>query len=242
MKIAIVLRQMIGPYVNGSQVTCWAIVQNLLRQGHEVHVCSILAQQELQSLQNEITKLESTGAKFSPIVFDQALINDSKSGASDGFLRKCRDFLYLGPVEDHVPSLKFRAVAGNKLRQIRPDAILCYDVHSLCATLGLHIAPKLGLVGDLWHLNLLLHWKVKKRNEPWPRRLKLGIHVHRSAKLHKTVMLDIVRDCDRNVEFASHHAKWFQENGVENMIYLPTPVEDPLADCETSSRPKPARS
>jgi hypothetical protein len=163
MKIAIVLRQMIGPYVNGSQVTCWAIVQNLLRQGHEVHVCSILEQQELQPLQNEITKLESTGAKFSPIVFDQALINDSKSGASDGFLRKCRDFLYLGPVEDHVPSLKFRAVAGNKLRQIRPDAILCYDVHSLCATFGLHIAPKLGLVGDLWHLNLLLHWKVKKK-------------------------------------------------------------------------------
>lgn len=49
-------------------------------------------------------------------------------------------------------------------------------------------------------------------------------------------MLDIVRDCDQNIEFAAHHADWFHQNGVANMMYLPTPVEDPLPECVSVSR------
>jgi len=235
MKFAVVLAQVIGPHVNGSQVACWAVVRHLLREGHEVHVCSIIEREGLEGQREQITNLERTGARFSPIVFDRVQSNGSSPGRRVGFREKCKNILCLGPVEDHVPSLKFRSLAEAKLRQIAPDGILCYDVHSLSATLGSRVAPRLGIVVDLWHRDILLHWNVRKKAESWLTRLKLGIRTRRSAKLHKEVMLRIVSDCDRKIEFAYHHAQWFRDNGIKDMIYLPTPVEDPLIDVQRSA-------
>jgi glycosyltransferase involved in cell wall biosynthesis len=237
MKFAVVINQMIGPHVNGSQVACWAVVRHLLREGHEVYVCPMLERNEVTGQKDDIHRLEEVGARFHPFLFDRELFRNPSS-QGNGILGRAKNILCRGPVEDWIPWLKLRPAAREALEAARPDAVMCYDFTALAATHKLNIAPRMGVVVDLWHMVVQERWQARRASTPALRRPFEAVHHRLLAGLHQRMMMELMADCEERIEFAPHHAEWLRRHGLSDVRYLQTPVEDPLPECKDLRAPR----
>ena len=76
MRIAAVTGHYISPSENGSQVSCWAMLEYLLGQGHEVINCPFIDDQTSTNSWNGRAAAEELGLKAYPVVYSATSLKE----------------------------------------------------------------------------------------------------------------------------------------------------------------------
>lgn len=237
MKMALITLGLPGAGYHGGAVTCWAIVKQMLANGHDVTVLSLFDNFEsnpyLASRDEQTAALKGIGAGVEFVDFNyKELVSTNYSRSKLGIVSK--PVKWLGTLVDpqvkrFFPWANLASKVENKLSMIQPDAIFCYHFDVLSAVYKTRIAPIMAGVGDLWHLPGYFRWKdkgfsVKKYLIEGPRQLG-------TAVVSKRLMLEMLSPCNRRGAFAAHYAEWFRkQNGFSDTLYLRTPAHDPVGD------------
>jgi glycosyltransferase involved in cell wall biosynthesis len=228
MKFAIIIAQPLTPHANGSQAACWAIMQYLIQQGHEVVVCSILEETALEQAKKSVPLLEAAGARFEPLMYNTDDVAQDIKELTSSFSGKVRYLLGLAQRDIYIPWLRLRIPLEAHLRRLALDAVLIYDFTSISAAYGVHVTPKLAVAVDLWHLVILARGQAKARRSISFQTIKEFIRTFQLVNLHRKLMIEVLQDCEAQIDFAAHHAEWLRQHGLPKLEYLQTPIEDPI--------------
>ncbi|MBX3086092.1 MAG: glycosyltransferase family 4 protein [Anaerolineae bacterium] len=220
-------------------------MQHLIQQGHEVTVCSILDQKGAEQASKTVPLLDAVGARFEPLVYKTADVSQEIAALTTSFSGKARYLLGLAKTDIYIHWLRLHAALETHLRRLALDAVLIYDFPSLAAAYGVHVVPKLAVAVDLWHLDILSRSEVRVKQSLSLQKLKELVQIRQLANLHRNVMIQVLRDCEAQIDFAAHHAEWLRQHGVPSLEYLQTPIEDPIKataaslDLNPRQNPKP---
>jgi glycosyltransferase involved in cell wall biosynthesis len=206
-----------GAAYHGGAITCWSIIKTMLARGHKVTILSLFDNSflnpYLESREVQTKALYEIGAKVEFIEHKYDKL-------------KWRNLFPLR-AESLFPCAALKSQVRQRLKRIEPDAIFCYHFDALSAVYDTDIAPIMAGVGDLWHLPIYYRWKIKK---PSIRKYLIDFFYNIAMSIiSKRVMLKMLRHCTVRGAFAAHYAEWLRrQRGFADVLYLRTPVYDPL--------------
>jgi hypothetical protein len=217
MHIAVVTHGLPQPSTNGAPITSWALVRQLLDEGHEATVVSLCYPDDAFTRSPE--RQETLRAEGAGLVLVDVRPEDLETvPRREG-----------NPLATAFPTLRLVPQFGELLSGLEPDAIFAYHWDSLAATHGLDIAPRFGAVDDPWHLPNLRRWqhahpRPSRAYLRWSVTTLLGIGPVRRA------MVALLNDCDGAGAFQAETAAWLRRSGARDCAYLHAPLVDPCPD------------
>ena len=205
----------------GGGITAYAAARAIRDRGHDVTVIALTPCHYTGGMSEEshVTHLEGLGIRV-----------DRLEGSFD--LSRRSIWKRLAPAyTDLLPGFSMRAELRPRLEKERVHGILMYHWNALAALHHIHIAPKIGLVGDPLHLPHLFRREFLRRNselESLVGIIKRLAHNALIAPKQIAVMKTLLRDCDIGGAFAAHHAVMLSDLGGRECQYFRTPTPDPL--------------
>lgn len=216
MRFAVLTHSLPQPNSNGGPMTVWAIVEELIRAGYEVVVIALVYPDDPFAAPDRQAKVIAAGARLH-------LLTVSPS-ASRNLGQRIRGSL------DFSRTLATRSVTTDiiaLLERERAEAVLLYHWDCVAALHGWRGIPKLGAVGDPWHLPALRSWQ-HARPQPWSLNYwKRTLAVSASRWLQPRAMARLLKDCDACGTFQYAETEVFRRMGVANCAYYRTAVSDP---------------
>lgn len=191
----------------GGPMTCWAIVEQMLSEGHQVTVVCLQYPQSPFAEEKRQQVLAALGVQLIVVnVAPQQRLGED------------------GPAS-WFPTGYLRAQMARVLRSLAPDAMFIYHWDTLAAIYGLRIAPRLAGMGDPWHLPNLRRWQ-STRPTPTLRYLKRSLAVLRDRQVYPRAMVQLLNDCEASRCFQHQAADWLRQQGAPQCLYAPTPIID----------------
>ena len=217
-KIAAVVGAIPSTRKGGGAITAYSAIEGFLQDGMEVDVVVLYGSEEDNYDNRE--DLLALGAKVH-------FLNLEVLGNSS-FARKVKNILGLKLV--HLfPTLAVSPTVEHKLAEIGPDLLFTYHWEGLAAVYGISEYIKIGLVGDPIHLPTRFRNSLYSRLDS-----PLGVK-QRIINFYTDVfvvkrqikgMVALLNDCEIKGAFASHHADEFSQMGVNDCLYVRTPVPE----------------
>jgi hypothetical protein len=230
---------------HGGALTCWAVISEMVAQGHKVTVISLYDTSStnpyLSSRVANAKGLVEMGVNLEYIEYQYAdlITRPPMTGFSivDKIGRRIKMLreLFNPTIEEYVPWYRLRPQVKEILDRIKPDAIFCYHFEALAASHEVTEVPRMACVVDLLHLPALFRWSLRKPELSWSY-VAASLYVLESSVIHPAVMRTLMNNCQSKADFGYHYAQWFQRNGVKDCMYLRTPTPDALGQKEQNIR------
>ncbi len=220
MKIAIVNHGLPDPSSNGGPMTVWSILVHLLALQHEIDVVVLRYPDDWFYSAERRVNVEKVGARVHEVPLpDRSTLTTASSDGEFGALGRelARTFLPFS-VRRQVRSL---------LRTIGPDAVFAYHWDSLAALHGNREWPKVGGVGDPYHLPQLRRWQ-HLFPRPSLNYARLTAQTIVMTSRAKPTMRALLQDCNRYGTFQAGLTREFQRAGLSACSYYRTSVVDPM--------------
>lgn len=151
----------------------------------------------------------------------------ARSSFSTNFLNRIKRKFYPS-FADLFPFVREAKPVQQVIQEVRPDILGLYHWEALAATSAERTTPKIGLVGDPVDLPDFYRRQLmeifQERRPVW-RELKnevLGLRFRQKYHMHW-----LLNGCQVSGAFAAHHARMFQNEGIQHCRYFHTPVPDP---------------
>ena len=230
MRVGFIVQGLPGEGYHGGALTCWSVVRELIRSGHQVCVISLFDVTEgnpyLKSRDQQQAALLREGAEV--VVIDYAMEALTGACSHDPLAKLSRwirrvwrapdGLAYLMPWVKLAEDVR-RALAGREF-----DGFLCYHFDALAAVHLLRLTPMLAAVGDLWHLPGYFRW----REGPFSvsKYAVRGIRVALESMIAERAMSTLLASTTSCGAFAGHYAEWLKAHGFPKTLYFRTPVPD----------------
>lgn len=214
----------------GGGITAYAAARAIRDRGHDVTVIALTPCLYTGGVSEEfhVTHLEECGIRV-----------DRIEGSFDLSPRSM--WKRLAPTyTDLVPGFSMRDMVQHRLKNHRVHGVLMYHWNALAALHQIHIAPKIGLVGDPLHLPHLYRREFQIRNGERESLVGLTKRFAYNALIASrqiAVMKTLLEDCDIGGAFAAHHAIMLSDRGGRKCQYFRTPTPDPLPSSFPASKP-----
>jgi hypothetical protein len=214
MHVAVITHGLPQPNTNGGPITSWALVRQLLDEGHDATVVSLCYPGDsfTQSPERRAS-LRAEGAEL--------VLVDVRPEDLETVPRREGD-----PLATAFPTLRLVPQFREALEGLGLDAIFAYHWDSLAATHGLDIAPRFGAVDDPWHLPNLRRWQ-QTGPRPSLAYLRWSVATLRGTRSLRTAMVTLLNDCDAAGAFQAETAAWLRRSGARECAYLHAPLVDP---------------
>lgn len=224
---------------HGGALTCFAIIKQLIKEGHRVSVISLfdLSKRNPYTSYKEINKeaVEELGAEVKLLEYDLRdvpLQEPYRVLEEQRFLQRlCTRYHRLRDPDIRYfyhPFPHFRNALDRLLRETGPDVCFAYHYEPLAALDGLSRPPTMAGFGDLTHLPGYFRWW---KESPPP----FGLAYFRSVVwnweerlIHTRLMRRLLLGCEKRGAFAGHYSRWLVQHGISDCQYLRTPVADPV--------------
>jgi glycosyltransferase involved in cell wall biosynthesis len=224
LKIALLVAGAVpNPTVSGGSVTSWAVLTELLANGHEVTVV-VLMDPELYDpsdvrVAERAARVRALGADVVEVTSGSAAYFRSRPrGAVQRVRRAWR------PLDEELyPNLVDAPAVGRAVEASGAEAAFVYHFEMLAASRGLRV-PRLAAVGDPPHLSALFRFRERL---PDPRALRGAVRLQTQLRHQPRLLVRFLNECEASGAFAAHHANWLRRRGARECRYLHTPVPDP---------------
>jgi hypothetical protein len=197
-------------------MTCWAVLQQALADGHSVTVIALsYPTDDLTAAPEEQEVVRATGAGLEVVEVP------AEVAAGSGVF----------------PTARLAPAVHAALERVAPDALFVYHWDTLAATPP--VAPRFAAVDDPWHLPNLRRWQHAR---PMPTRayLRWTLDTLSGVGPATRAMVGLLNECEDAGAFQAETAAWLRQKGARRCDYLPAPVVDPLEDAPFD-RPRNAR-
>lgn len=217
MKVALLSHGLPQPSSLGGPMTAWAVLAQLAAEGHDATVLALRYPGDPFYSAEREQAVEETAAGL--VVIPVGPEHELRSPAGTVELRA-------GPgLERIFPTAGLRPRVEEALRAARPEAIFAYHWDTLAASHRLRVAPRLGVVDDLWHMPNRRRWQ---RARPAASRSYLywTLSTLRGLRPTTKAMVALLRDCEASGAFQAETAAWLRGKGVPRCEYLHAPLTD----------------
>jgi hypothetical protein len=230
VRVGFIVQGLPGEGYHGGALTCWSVVRELIRSGHQVCVISLFDVTEgnpyLKSRGQQEAALRREGAEVVVIEYAMEALTGARShdplakfGRWIGRICSAPDGLaYLMPWVKLAEEVR-RALAGREF-----DGFLCYHFDALAAVHPLCLSPMLAVVGDLWHLPGYFRWR--EGSFSLSKYAVRGIRVALESMIAERAMSTLLASTTSCGAFAGHYAEWLKAHGFPKTLYFRTPVPD----------------
>jgi glycosyltransferase involved in cell wall biosynthesis len=226
MKICFFLAGLPGSSYHGGAVTCWAVLREMINEGHEVEILSLYDESDfnpyLKYRSNQEDEIKELGVKINYINCDIKELSLLKSKFSLLFLKNRLEFA--------IPWAKLGSKVKHFFEQNKYESIFCYHFEPVAALYNSKANLKCKVVAGLGDLLF----------EPYYYRLKFqnvsvfnlnGFIKWMKFYLLKTIQVNIMKHVLSNIDevgfFANHYANWYQTQTKKYVHYFRTPTHDP---------------
>lgn len=234
MNLLLVTCGLPGSAYHGGAVTCWTIIKMMLLRGHKVTVLSFFDESDLNpyldAKDTQVKALQEIGAsvKFAYYNHKEFIKHKRLTSFFSKIAGRVYNFLTL-TMDILFPWANLRLQAQEAIKNIIPDAIFCYHFDALSAIYNIKTAPIMAGLGDLWHLPAYFRWKAM----PFSIKKYLFSYLKYlvAKSISKKLMLEMLNHCQKKGAFANHYARLLmKQKGYKDVLYLRTPVHDPVGD------------
>ncbi len=220
MHVVCVMSDVPSPGRNGGAMTCWGVVQALLRHGHRVTIVLLIAQRSYDSpaeQQPHLDELGRAGVEVVPI----SHAHPRARGTARVVLRP--------RMSDFYATTDCAAMVELQVRRLQPDVLFAYDFDAVAALQTVEDIPRLGALGSWNPVSKYGRWRHATPRTLTPAYARATVRLLRYVKEYP-FMIQLARSCDRVGHFAAHHAAWLREHGAPRCQYYRTPLIDPVSD------------
>jgi hypothetical protein len=127
-------------------------------------------------------------------------------------------------METFYPWVALAPAMRQQLDDVRPDAVLAYNLYNLAATHGIESYPRMCVFVDLDQLAAHYRWLDTSVQLT---RGYLRATLRRIAHLSQwRFMKELLAGCQSVVNFAAHHTDWLRTHGFPHTSYIPPPTRD----------------
>lgn len=200
-----------SPTTRGTAINVWSIIMALRARGHSVTAIIITDKSTEHFLELKASGVSVRTLPFTTWPYQRPSLRHS--------LRN------LG-METFYPWVTLAPALKEILSQLRPDAVLGYNLYNLAALHGVDVSPRMAVLVDLDHWVAHYRW----RDSPY-RPLKQFARATLWRLLHARqprYMRELMAGCQSVVNFAAHHAAWLRAHGTPHCVYIPPPTRDLL--------------
>ena len=197
-------------------MTVWAIIEELIRAGNEVVVIALVYSGDPFAESARQAKVTATGAQLHILTVPSPGRRNLKTKIA-GLLDFSRTLVARTVTSDAIALLK----------RVRVNAVFLYHWDSVATLHGWRGLPKLGVVGDPWHLPALRSWQHGRAQPLSPAFWKRTLAVLASCWLQPRAMVRLLEDCDACGTFQYAETEAFLRMGVVDCAYFRTAVSDP---------------
>ena len=226
MKICFFLAGLPGSSYHGGAVTCWAILREMINEGHEVEILSLYDESDfnpyLKYRSNQENEIKELGVKINYINCDIKELSSLKNKLGLFFLKNRLEF--------SIPWAKLGLSVKDFFEKNKFDGIFCYHFEPVAALYNSKANLECRVVAGLGDLLF----------EPYYYRLKFeNVSIFKLSGLIKWMkfyllkfiqinsMKHILSKVDEVGFFAKHYAKWYQTQTKKQVHYFRTPTHDP---------------
>ncbi len=216
MKISIINHGLPQPNSNGGPMTVWSILKSLIDDGHDVTIIVLRYPTDIFFNDERISIVKGIGAKVKSF--------EVPKNKSNNIFSK---IFKLFSVENYFASAKLSERIRRYLMQNEAEVVLCYHWDSLAPLHGYNNIPKIGAVGDPFHLPSLRDWQSRDFNLFSLDYFRKSVWVGLSYLFMPRLMGKMLQDCDFCGTFQAKETDYFINRGIKNCRYFRTAVVDP---------------
>ena len=226
MKICFFLAGLPGSSYHGGAVTCWAILREMINEGHEVEILSLYDESDfnpyLKYRSNQENEIKELGVKINYINCNIPELSMLKN--------KLGLFFFKNRLEFSIPWAKLGSSVKDFFEKNKFDGIFCYHFEPVAALYNSNANLECRVVAGLGDLLF----------EPYYYRLKFeNVSIFKLSGLLKWMkfyllkfvqissMNHILSKIDEVGFFAKHYAEWYQNQTKKQVHYFRTPTHDP---------------
>jgi glycosyltransferase involved in cell wall biosynthesis len=200
-----------SPTTRGTAINMWSIMISLLQASHKVTVF-VISNESSQRFE----ELAAAGVTVKTVPYGRRRPYVFTSSMGRAIFWPALETFY--PWVALAPSMK------TIVEEVRPDAVLGFNLYNLAATHRLDTCPRMAVFVDPDHLVAHYRW-LDTPLRPFRNFFRASLRRLAHTRQQK-FMTELLADCQAVVNFAAHHAAWFQKNGVPNCLYMPPPTRD----------------
>jgi hypothetical protein len=197
-------------------MTVWAILNELCAAGHDVLVIALRYPNDPFTSSARESAVAGLGVRLATVPVPAV----SRRGVG-------RILSRLFDVTAQFEARAVRPAVLEHLREYRPQGVFIYHWDSLAVLHGDHEFPKLGAVGDPWHLPALRTWQHERAELFRLRYWKRSVAISLDRWIQPRRMAELLADCDAAGTFQHAETLAFQRLGLRDCAYYRTAVSDP---------------
>ncbi len=223
MHFALVTDEYCAPYptTRGTAIQTWSIACGLLQAGHSVTAIIITDKNA-----EHFAELQAAGVTVRTLPFGDKI---------PYMQAPLREALLSPRMETFYPWVALAPAMGRLLDDVRPDAVLAYNLYNLAATHGIDAYPRMCVFVDLDQMVAHYRWLDMSRR---PVRPYLRATLRRMAHLSQwRFMKELLAGCQSVVNFAAHHTEWLRARGFPRASYIPPPTRNSAGPEKSRSTP-----
>jgi glycosyltransferase involved in cell wall biosynthesis len=237
MKVCFYLAGLPGDSYHGGAVTCWAILKQLLKEGHEVEILSLYDISKNNPYINyrdkQFQEISKLGVPINFIEYDS--INLFKQQYKENkTLQKIKLFCNLYKrIEYILPYVKLTNKVEDFFKDNSYDKLFCYHYEPLATLYYFKNIKKIKIIAGLGDLLFEpRYYRVKylyKTNNIY-KNIRLLASFYFLKFIQVNVMIKLINKAEVVGCFAAHYSNWFNLKSIKKVHYFRTPTHDPIGD------------
>ncbi|MBI3306451.1 MAG: glycosyltransferase family 4 protein [Candidatus Omnitrophica bacterium] len=224
MKVAFIAHCPPHSSTSGAPMTCWGVLEELLKAGHQVTYYCLSDSLEPEGVEESKQWLAARNVEF----FLVQVPEEKAQSFYEKWIRPWKRLIW-PDVEALFPSFKLVLKMKSLLEGLQPDVIFAYHYTAIAATHGLNLVPRMAGTADLWHWPNFYRWQRTKFSFSFSY-LGQTLNTFRNNLHTPRLMAWFLNHCESVGCFGAYDAAWLRKHGANQCAYLKSPIVDAVGE------------
>lgn len=226
MRIAIVAPGIPSPGIGGGGNWNTSLMRYFARRGHQVIQIAIVGKyrDSVTATQDELASYRELGVELVTVPWQEPNSSHrSKFEKLKAVFNASADGLW--PLE-----AKTRVLTIEAIENIQPDCVLLVGFEAVLWTRGMAHTPRVGVQAEGPYINTYVNWRYNPAVTPGLsiKYLRYSLRAALLRILQERVYARLTSDLTIAAFQGPHYVAWAGRKGISNVVYVTTPVPDPV--------------